>query len=164
MSRNRRLAFTLIELLVVIAIIALLISLLLPAVRAAKRQAKVIQCSSNQRQYALGLIGWAAEDKQGKYPPNPMSATSDPRYIWTSVYADPPVNEPDEHAYVGAFLSFVANGDASALWCPLDTIYSPGREIFTDPNYDDLWVSSSVIGQNYLCGYLRYANAAALPG
>ena len=66
MSRNRRLAFTLIELLVVIAIIALLISLLLPAVRAAKRQAKVIQCSSNQRQYALGL-------PRGRPKPIPLS-------------------------------------------------------------------------------------------
>ena len=163
---HRRSGFTLIELLVVIAIIAVLISILLPTVRAAKRQAKIIQCASNQRQYAMGLIGWAAEDREGKYPPNPASGFTDPRYIWSYVYANAPVNEPDEHAYVGAFLSFVANRDASALWCPLDRVYNPYRDIngFTDPNYEDLHVSNWMGNNSYLCGYLRYANAMPLPG
>ena len=43
-------AFTLIELLVVISIIALLVALLLPALQAARQQARVVQCASNQRQ------------------------------------------------------------------------------------------------------------------
>ena len=158
--------FTLIEMLVVIAIIAVLIALLLPTVKEAKRSARVIACGSNQRQYAMGLIGWAAEDRDGKYPPNPVSGWTDPRYIWTFVYANAPVNEPDEHAFVGAFLSFIANSDASVLWCPLDRSFKPWRDAmgFTDPNYYDLFVSDTAIGRSYLCGYLRYANAVELPG
>ena len=166
-ARKRPKAFTLIELLVVIAIIGVLISMLLPAIGGAKRQAKVILCASNQRQYAMGLIAWAAEDKEGKYPPNPVSGYTDPRYIWSFVYANAPVNEPDEHAYVGAFMSFIANGDASALWCPLDRVYKNYYEVngwLHTPSYDDLGVTTWQGQNSYLCGYLRYANAAALPG
>ena len=171
-GRRRTLhGFTLIELLVVIAIIAVLISILLPTLKGAKRQVKLINCSSNQRQYAMGLIGWAAEDKQGKYPPNPVTGWSAPQHIWTGkpgIYDHPLINEPDEHAYVGAFLSFITNGDASVLWCPLDRSYRVARDVggYTDPNYYDLWVTAPTIhGWNdYHSGYLRYANAEALPG
>ena len=88
-------AFTLIELLVVIAIIAILAALLLPALSAAKRKAKSINCVSNEKQVLLAtklymsdngevvLPLWIAAGAGGFVANNPAAfSIQSPLYWW----------------------------------------------------------------------------------
>ncbi len=59
--------FTLVELLVVIAIVSLLLGMLLPALAAARRQARIAQCMTNLRQVGIAFHSYVA-DNQDRFP------------------------------------------------------------------------------------------------
>jgi prepilin-type processing-associated H-X9-DG protein len=63
----RQIGFTLIELLVVSATIVLIVAILLPSLQNSREHAKAIQCSSNIRQLALGLVMYETENKTFPY-------------------------------------------------------------------------------------------------
>ena len=64
MNHFRQRGFTLIELLVVVAIIAILAAMLLPALSAAKENARRAQCINNLRQSAIGITMYAQDHDQ----------------------------------------------------------------------------------------------------
>ena len=67
LQSQSRAAFTIVELLVVVAIIGVLIGLLLPAVQSARAAGRRMQCASNIRQVALGVITYA-DAHRGRFP------------------------------------------------------------------------------------------------
>ena len=156
----RRPAFTLIELLVVIAIIALLVTLLVPALEAAKRQAKVVTCVSNVRTQALGLAIYAEEEGDGFYPwATWANVWAVAQVIWATP-SDFDDHYPNGEAYLDAYRDIVCGGNFGVTWCALWMKYG---NIYTmtggDPNYPELWFDGRWGQRKYMSpGYWTFAN------
>jgi prepilin-type N-terminal cleavage/methylation domain-containing protein len=82
-----RSGFTLIELLVVVGVVSLLISLLVPALAAARGQAKRAVCASNLRQLTMATVMYAG-DARGLLPPCGWWNEESSGYWWGCVLAD----------------------------------------------------------------------------
>lgn len=120
-----RQAFTLIELLVVISIIVLLIALLLPALQAARENAKNTMCKSNLHQLALAMTNYTI-DENGFYP------------LITPQYMLPSATSPGT---VGCWQN----------WCSYGTVngHAVAYALLYKGNYINTWLAVRCPGRDY---------------
>lgn len=135
-------AFTLVELLVVIAIIGILGALLLPAIGAAKSQAKRVPCLSNLKQINIAVRLYA-EDNQDTLPSAANTSSEDLFVEATSVSTN---SFPFSYKhlvmnYVG--LTGAASPQDGLFRCPADSFHYNWPDVVfeptgfcTDPNTD----------------------------
>lgn len=132
-GRANRTGFTLVELLVVIGIIALLISVLLPALQKARGAAATVQCASNMKQIAQGMLMYVNDNKGRMMPSRVIAgATTYPDgWFWP--------NELARLKYIATPNAYNAGGNPdlgvrSIFICPatnqdIDTSVVPGIKI-----------------------------------
>ncbi|HZW31333.1 MAG TPA: DUF1559 domain-containing protein [Isosphaeraceae bacterium] len=154
----RRPGFTLIELLVVIAIIGTLIALLLPAVQAAREQARRSACTNNLKQIGLALANYA--NRHGAFPPGYQSIYSTlfeqelgPGWGWASMILPDLEQQPLSNSILfespmqGPNMSTARLMPLSIFFCPSDTM--PHR-----------WTATQ--GETWLYGGQVYSSSIAL--
>ena len=118
---RRRHAFTLVELLVVVGIIAILIGVLLPALSKAQKQARKIQCLSNQRQLMSGVIMYASRFR-GALPDNtPNGNASGSNRVYNSNFILPGSNVGSVDGWISLgklFITHTLETNGKPYYCP----------------------------------------------
>lgn len=156
--------FTLIEVLVVVAILALLVSILLPSLKKARRQARVVVCSSNIGQLARGMLIYTQENK-GRYAPHLANYPNQVQFL-----ADMRPF-PD---YRRLLYERFANKQEKVIWCPVissDYYMQPMYSRDNDPPWSKIYyvATSNPVGRgyggspSYMAGYCIYAGLVANP-
>ena len=121
--------FTLIELLVVVAIIALLVSILLPALAAAREQARSIYCASSLKQQGTAMMYYAGDydDYLATYgiPNNGTTGIYESNWEYLEKL-DPYVRRP---------MTRSVDAETSNIWrCPSDNYYYAKGGIINRPD------------------------------
>ncbi|HBC89015.1 MAG TPA: hypothetical protein DCZ94_18910 [Lentisphaeria bacterium] len=141
-------AFTLIELLVVIAIISILAALLLPALSAAKEQAKIISCINNLKQIYTATINYTTD-----YEDRIM-------YI-----GDPPSGDN----YMRSFYPYMSSESQSAtkyipsLNCPASKQNPEANRLYSTYGLNQLFGGYSGAGGKDYCKYTQLTRPSVTP-